>query len=439
MSERYYRIKGGIPLDGIVEVLGAKNAVSKQLVASVLTNKTCIFTNVPPIAEITQVLEMLSEIGSQYEWLSHHTLKIQTPEIKKNEIDQKFQKYTRIPILFLGPLLGRTGRAKVPIPGGCKIGSRPVDFHIAAVEAMGAKITATDTHFEVSASLGLKGTNINLAYPSVGATENVIFCSVVANGKTIINNAAIEPEIIDTINCLNKMVAQVKVRLENRHIEIDGRQELKGTVHHAITDRIEAASFAIAAVATDGFVTVKNAQAEYLSSFLGTLTKIGGQFSTQDGCIIFFRKDSKLKPTHIETDVHPGFMTDWQQPFTVMLTQADGTSVIHETVYEKRFGYAETLARMGADINVVTYCLGKKPCRFYGRDFEHSCVIKGPSKLRASNIEIPDLRAGFAHIIAALIADGTSNIYGINLLERGYASVPERLRNIGAQIEEREC
>ena len=192
IGPKYYRIKGGIRLGGEIKIAGAKNALTKQLVASLLTTEPCVFTNVPRITEIDKVLEMLGEIGSNYGWLNKHTLQIETPKILNAKIDQKFQRYNRIPILLLGPLLHRAGTATVPIPGGCKIGSRPVDFHIAALELMGAKINSTDLYYQAN-SVGLKGTDITLPYPSVGATENIILSSVLAKGKTTIRNAAIEP------------------------------------------------------------------------------------------------------------------------------------------------------------------------------------------------------------------------------------------------------
>ena|SRR3989344_3418905 len=219
-----------------------------------------------------------------------------------------------------------------------------------------------------------------------------------------------------------------------RCIVIKGVKNLQGTNHHTISDRIEAASFATLALATNGQITVHGVASEHLTTFLNAFSKVGGDFTVRGAKLTFFRKIGHMNPINIETGVHPGFMTDWQQPFVVMLTQVKGTSVVHETVYEKRFDYTKILNSMGAKIDLSKLCFGE-PCRFNGQNHLHSCVISGPTRLLATNIEMPDLRAGFAHIIAALIAEGTSNIYGIDQLERGYADVPEKLKSIGASIE----
>lgn len=431
MSERCYKIKGGSKLNGTISVSGAKNAISKQLVASLLTGDSCTFTNVPDIVEIKTVLGMLAEIGAEYSW-SDRRLIIKTSKIANAGISQKFAKYNRIPILFIGPLLHRAGEAEVPIMGGCRIGSRPIDFHIEVLKTLGAEVEVTENSYKVRADR-LKGASISLNYPSVGATENAIISSVLAEGTTVISNAAIEPEIIDTILFLQKMGAHIMVDVDRR-IVIEGVKSLRGATHRTLPDRIEVASFAVAAVATDGEIEIENARQEDLVTFLNVLRQVGGGFKVKDSGITFFRERA-LSSVHVETDVHPGFMTDWQQPFVVMLTQASGTSVVHETVYEKRFGYTETLNEMGADIELLNTCLGSKTCRFRDRDYKHSAIVRGPTRLKASRIEIPDLRAGFAHVIAALMAEGTSEIHGIEYLERGYANVPEKLKAIGVSIE----
>lgn len=435
-NTKCYRIKGGNRLEGEIRLAGAKNALSKQLVASLLTDKPCIFTNVPRIGEVEKVLEMLSEIGSRIEWLDEHELKIQTPLVINPSISSKFQKYNRIPILLIGPLLHRVVRpVVVPIPGGCRIGSRPVDFHINALESMGAKISSDDFNYEAVANNGLHGIYVTLPYPSVGATESIILSAVLAQGKTVITNAAIEPEIWDTVCFLIKMGADISCR-GTREIVINGVRRLDGATHHTISDRIEAASYAILALATDGYIKIQNAVWDHLRYFIGAFRQAGGDYKQDDGSITFFRSSGLkcLKPKTIRTDVHPGFMTDWQQPLTVALTQAFGTSIVHETVYENRFDYTHTLIEMGADIQLSPYCVGQK-CRFFEKKFLHSAIINGPTPLRATTMTIPDLRAGFAHIIAALIAEGTSDIYGISQLERGYENVAGKLKSLGASIE----
>ena len=430
---RRYKITGGRPLEGTVTVGGAKNAIGKQLVATLLTTEPCIFRNVPRIAEIGAVLNMLSEVGTEAMWLGPDTLKLQTKHITTPNVSSRYSGFNRIPILLLGPLLHRAGEASVPVVGGCPIGPRPVDFHLRALESLGASIDEFDGGYKAT-SRGLSGAVIRLPFPSVGATENSLFAAVLARGATVIENAAIEPEIFDTILFLQKMGARITVDVDRR-IVIEGVDALFGAEHSPVTDRIEVASFAAAAVATNGDIYVRNARQSQMTSFLNHLTKVGGGFQADNDGIRFFRRHSKLRPIHIETDVHPGFMTDWQQPFAVLLTQAEGTSVLHETVYENRFGYTEALQKMGATIDLTDFCLGQKPCRFAGHGHPHSCIIRGRSKLHGSPIQIPDLRAGFAYIIAALVADGHTELTGIEYLERGYSEVPEELRGINAQIE----
>ena len=428
-----YRICGGYKLQGTVTAGGAKNAIGKQLVASLLTDEPCILTNVPRITEISAILEMLADIGTTHEWLNDDTLMVQTATIVNTVVSQKYSGFNRIPILMLSPLLHRAGEVTVPTVGGCRIGPRPVDFHIGALETMGAKIEVDDDRY-MATGRELRGTTIRLPYPSVGATENTLIAATLARGTTVIENAAVEPEVIDTILFLQKMGALIQVDVDRRII-IEGVAKLHGATHRAMTDRIEVASFAAAAIATNGRITVRYAQQEHMISFLNNLRKVGGNFVVDQEGITFFRAHDELRGTHIETDVHPGFVTDWQQPFVVLLTQARGVSVVHETVYEDRFGYTQALRKMGADIDLSTSCLGNKFCRFLNRDHLHSCIVRGPTRLRGSSITIPDLRAGFAYIIAALVAEGVSEISGIRYIERGYANVPDKLQSIGASIQ----
>jgi len=427
----HYRIEGGQPLRGDIAVLGAKNALNKQLVATLLTREPCVLRGIPRIAEVDTILKMLTQVGTQHDWLDESTLRLQTEEIQSVNVSQEYSGFNRIPILLLSPLLHRTGQASVPIMGGCRIGPRPVDFHLAALEQMGADVTASDCGFIARGRL--RGCQISLPYPSVGATETAILAAVLAVGTTTISNAAIEPEVIDTILFLQKMGAQISIGV-NRQLTIEGVQEVHGTTHAPVPDRIEAASFAVAAVATDGEICVRNARQEHMTTFLNALRKAGGGFRVEDNGITFFREQSELRPQHLETDVHPGFMTDWQQPFAVLMTQASGVSVIHETVYENRFGYTRALIEMGADIELSDFCMGRAECRFRGRGHAHSAIIRGGTTLHGADIAIPDLRAGFAYIVAALVADGMSRVTGLEYLERGYSDVPARLRSIGAQI-----
>lgn len=432
MREKKYVIEGGQRLEGTVKVQSAKNAISKQLVASVLTNEPCTLENIPRITEVDAVLAMLGEVGTAYEWLDQSTLLVQTPHIENDVVPQEYSGFNRIPILMLGPLLHRAESVTVPIVGGDAIGKRPVDFHLKALEEMGVEIEMDTTSYTARASR-IKGTTIELPYPSVGATENVLITATLAEGTTVIKNAAIEPEIIDTILFLQKMGALIRVDVD-RKIIVEGVQKLHGARHRPISDRIEAASFAAAALATNGKITIRNAQQQHMITFLNALQKVGGGFSVTDEGISFFRASDELRPIHIETDVHPGFMTDWQQPFVVMLTQANGVSIIHETVYENRFGYTELLRQMGANIDLTTACLGSKPCRYAERDHLHSAIIRGVTPLHGLPVDIPDLRAGFAYLIAALVASGETEMTNIRYMERGYANLPDKLEAIGARF-----
>jgi UDP-N-acetylglucosamine 1-carboxyvinyltransferase len=268
----------------------------------------------------------------------------------------------------------------------------------------------------------------------VGATENLILAAVTARGTTVIENAAMEPEVVDLVLFLQKMGANIAVDIDRR-IVIQGVERLGGATHRVIEDRIEIASYAAAAVATGGDIEVIGAQQEHLLTFLNALRRVGGNFEVHDRGIRFWA-EGPLIAHHLETDVHPGFMTDWQQPFVVLLTQADGPSVVHETVYENRFGYTSTLARMGANISLTSQCLGSRTCRFANRDFSHSAVITGPTPLQPTDLVIPDLRAGFAYVLAALIAEGTSTLHDIGYLKRGYEDIPGKLGQMGVKVEE---
>ncbi|MBX6391078.1 MAG: UDP-N-acetylglucosamine 1-carboxyvinyltransferase [Frankia sp.] len=427
-----YRIEGGVPLRGEVEVSGAKNSVTKLLVATLLTDEPCTLSRVPRIVEVDVVLGMLTELGAQVEWLDEHRVRIQTPRIANPYLSEAYSGVNRIPILMMGPLLHRVGEAVVPLPGGCRIGKRPVDFHLTGLRAMGAEIVEHPRSVQVK-TLGLAGAHIALPFPSVGATENLLLAAVRAKGTTVISNAAVEPEVIDLILFLQRMGALVDVEVD-RTIVVQGVDRLHGADHTAIPDRIEVASFAAAAVATNGQVHVAGAQQEHVVTFLNHLRRLGGEFRVTDTGITFYR-DRALTATHVQTDVHPGYMTDWQQPLVVLLTQAQGVSVVHETIYEDRFGYTRQLNEMGANIALSTSCLGGKACRFAARDFEHSAVVSGPTPLTAGDLEIPDLRAGFAYVMAALVAYGTSTITGTRFLERGYEDPVGKLRSIGALIE----
>jgi UDP-N-acetylglucosamine 1-carboxyvinyltransferase len=286
----------------------------------------------------------------------------------------------------------------------------------------------------MSAPDGLIGTKIELPYPSVGATEQVLLTAVLAQGKTELSGAAIEPEIMDLINILQKMGAIISVDTD-RVIRIEGVGSLHGYTHRALFDRNEAASWAAAALATDGDIFVGGARQAEMLTFLNVFRKVGGAFEIHDDGIRFFHPGGELKPVVIETDVHPGFMTDWQQPLVVALTKAHGVSIVHETVYEQRFGFTDALVKMGATIQLHSDCLGAHPCRFGQRNFQHSAIISGPSHLTGADVEVPDLRGGVSHLIAALSATGTSRVSNVGIISRGYENFIEKLRALGADFE----
>ncbi len=426
-------IKGGKKLVGEITLSGAKNATTKMMIATLLTDEPCELGNAPAIGDVDITGELCRMLGTSIV-RDGHILKLHTPEIKNFRV-ASLSRRNRIPILALGPLLARAGEAEIPFLGGDKIGARPVDMHLSGLRAMGAEIVVKDDKYIAKAPDGLAGANITLKFPSVGATENIILAATLAKGRTTIKNAAKEPEVIGLIKMLQKMGAIIEIGA-HRTIYIDGVSKLRGVAHEILPDRNEAVSFACLAVATAGNILVRGALQDHLITFLSALRRIGGEYEVEQDGIRFFRNDG-LKAATIETDTHPGFMTDWQQPFGVLLTQAEGTSTIHETVYEDRFGYAEDLNKMGADIKIFSKCLGELQCRFNGLNFNHSAVINGPKKLHGANLTVRDLRSGIAHIIAALVAEGETTIDGIEEIDRGYEHLDERLRALGASIDRR--
>lgn len=424
-------VNGGRKLEGEVNLQGSKNAATKMMIASLLTDEECELKNFPQIGDTATTFEICQLAGAEV-GAKGSIIRLKTPEIKNFDLT-KLTKRNRIPILALGPLLARVGEAIIPPLGGDKIGPRPIDIHLDSLRSLGAKIEITDDFLRAEAKNGLKGAEIKLRYPSVGATENTIFVAVLAKGRTIVRNAAIEPEITDLIKMLQKMGAIIGLGAD-RTVYIDGVKKLRGASHSVLPDRNEAVSFAcLAAAGNKNKIKVKRAVHDDLITFLNEFRKAGGEYRVENDGIIFWRGD-KLSAVKFETDTHPGFMTDWQQPFAILLTQANGVSIIHETVYEDRFHYAEDLNLMGADIKIFSKCLGELPCRFNGKNYEHSAMISGPTPLFGRNIAISDLRAGMAHLIAALIAQGESVIEGVEEIDRGYEKIDERLKKLGADI-----
>lgn len=423
-------LNGGKPLSGRVHVGGAKNAATKMIIASLLTNEPVILQNCPLIGDVDITIELCESLGAI---VQRHgtTFTLHTPRIT-NTIVKRQSRTNRLSILALSPLLHRAGEAELPMVGGDAIGPRPVDYHLEALRQMGAIIEETASGYRAHAS-SLHGTNITLPYPSVGATENIIFAAVLADGRTRLENAASEPEILDLVRLLQQMGAIIEFGA-NRSLTIDGVERLHGATYRILPDRLETASFANLALATNGEITVDGAQQSELMTYLNTVRRIGADYEVTPEGITFRRGNKPLVGIELETDTYPGFATDWQQPTVVVLTQAKGLSVVHETVYEDRFGYTETLRTMGAEIGVFSKCLGELSCRYHSRGQRHSAVINGPTPLHGTDIEIPDIRAGMAHVIAALTATGSSNLTGIHHLERGYEAFWDKLTAVGADF-----
>lgn len=433
------KVKGKSKLSGKLKVAGAKNATTKLLVASLLSDKKSVFHNVPSIGDVEITINLIKELGADVQWdREKGDLEIITKEIKSSYIPQRYSGANRIPILLIGALLGRTqDDIIIPTVGGDQIGKRTVDFHIEALKKLGATVEYREMKKEgaylAHAYQGLSGNVIELPYPSVGATENSILAAVRANGITVIKNAAIEPEICDLICFLQKLGSQISFE-ETRTIRIEGRKEFKEVEHTVIPDRIEAASYGMAAIASKGKVFIEGVYHPHLLAFLSKLESLGGGYTIKKNGIEFFYAGPLKGGVLVQTDVHPGFMTDWQQPLTVLFTQCQGLSILHETVYENRFGYTSTLKEMGADITLFKECLGHKCCRFTTQNHHHSMVVRGVTPLYGKEIVVPDLRAGFAYLMAALIAEGESVISNVSYLERGYEKIVEKMGCLGAEI-----
>lgn len=428
-------VHGGKPLVGRVDVKGAKNLVTKAMVAALLGESASVLKDVPFISDVEIVSRLLQLHGVVIEHSADGVMTLDPTKVasaRMADIDAHAGS-SRIPILFCGPLLHRLGEAFIPGLGGCHIGDRPIDFHFEVLRNFGAVIEELENGTRLSAPKGLHGAKIKLPYPSVGATEQVLLTAVRAGGLTELSGAAIEPEIMDLIAILQKMGAIISVDTD-RVIRIEGVNELKGYSHRAIFDRNEAASWACAALATNGNIFVGGARQQDMTTFLNVYRKVGGAFEIEDDGIRFWHPGGDLKPVVLETDVHPGFMTDWQQPLVVALTQAKGLSIIHETVYENRFGFTDALVQMGAQIQIYKECLGGTACRFGQRNFNHSAVISGPTPLHAADIRVPDLRGGFSHMVAALAAKGTSNVTNVQLISRGYEHFLQKLTDLGADF-----
>lgn len=436
-----YIITGGKKLSGEVTISGAKNVAVKAIVAACLTTDPVVIHNVPLIADVEIVLDLVRGIGGEVTH-SDHTITINIPKINTHIIPLEAGAKTRTSILFLAPLLARAKEAIIPNPGGCRIGARPIDRIVSGLEKMNVKIVyhSEDGYFHATTG-GLFGTTYKFNKSSHTGTETLIMTAVLAKGKTIIENAALEPEIDSLIELLNQMGAQIK-RLEGRKIEIKGTDKLHGTEFTLPQDRNEVVTMAVASVLTGGEIKIKNLDFSTLGAFLKACEETGILVEKENGATRFYIKDA-LKPTNIITAPYPGFMTDWQGPWAILMTQAEGKSTILETVYENRFGYMEELLKMGARIQFVSDNVTNPSEMFNfnyeeGTEYKQKIEITGKTDLHNAVLEMLDLRSGATVVLAALIAHGKTVIYGVEQVERGYEKFDERLRKLGAEIETEE-
>ncbi|RKS67764.1 UDP-N-acetylglucosamine 1-carboxyvinyltransferase [Actinomadura pelletieri DSM 43383] len=430
MVEKLWRIEPSGPLRGDVTVRGAKNAVSKHMVAAMLGDEPSTIGNAPDVGEVGITAGMLEHVGMTVE-RSGGEVTVVPGGVSDPSVGKAFTGLNRIPILMLGPLLHRAGEAFVPLVGGDPIGRRPVDFHVEALKAFGAEVTHAADGIHARASR-LVGTRIDLPYPSVGATETVLLAAVRAVGKTVIRNAATEPEIIELALFLQRMGARISFA-PDRRIVVEGVERLSGAQTRLGGDRIEAFSYLVAGLVTRGEVRVHGCPQDRLVTAITTLTRMGARFEITDEWIMASAPDG-LTPAAVQTDTHPGFATDWQTPLMVLFTQADGMSVLHETVYENRLAYVPALQSMGAEIEVYDTCLGGPACRYHDTAALHSAVVRGVSKLRGGDVTMPDIRAGFSAVLAAAVAEGPSTLRGVHHIERGYHRPVEQFQALGLSL-----
>ena len=436
MKNISYIIKGGIPIYGRILCTGAKNLATKAMVASLLSNEITVLRGVPNIGDVDITKQLLISAGVKVECKQKaNTMSIDAAKITRYQASSVDITTNRVPILLLSILLHRFGKASVPIVGGDNIGTRNVNYHIEAIKKFGAEVFKEDNKYIAYSKNKLKACHIDLPYPSVGATETCLFLSVLAKGTSIINNIAIEPEIIQLIIMLRSMGASISFN-NKRKLIINGVERLSGTNFFIVNDRIEAASWACLACASNGKIEVSGINPNLLKNFLPYFSEIGGGFKVlTNNAILFFRK-RPLRSTKIETDVYPGFSTDLQQPFVTILTQAHGTSIVHETVHEKRFEYLHILNRLGAMTETVSTCLGPTHCRYKNQKHLHSAIIYGPTKLQSISkpLKIPDLRAGLAYLVAAVLSHGETKLDAGEQIERGYGNLVKKLKDTNIQL-----
>lgn len=408
-------ISGGKRLQGTVKIDGAKNSSLSIMAATLLTKDVCILRNVPRLTDVETMSDVIRKLGVKVEWKEENSLYIDSDDFNNYEAPYELVKMMRASILVMGPLLARLKRAKISLPGGCAIGARPVDYHLKGFEALGAQVEVEKGYIEAKVNT-LKGVEIYLDFPSLGATENIMMAACLAEGVTTIENAAKDPEVVELGHFLNKMGAKVE-GLGTDLIKIEGVKKLHGVDYTIIPDRIEAGTYMIAAAITGGDVLIEKADLLLLKPLIVKLEEAGVRIELEKNLIKVIGPD-RVKAVDIKTLPFPGFPTDMQPQFMALCCVARGTSVITETVFEKRFAHIGDLIRMGADIKVE------------GR----SAIIKGVKTLSAAPVMASDLRGGAALILAGLIAEGTTELSRIYHLDRGYAKLEEKLNALGADI-----
>ncbi len=408
-------IKGGRPLHGHVRVSSAKNAVLPIIVATLLPDSPSTIIDAPHLEDVKTICSVIESLGGNI-LLRDNAMIFDTTTVDKTEASYELMSRMRASFLIMGPLLAKKRHAKIALPGGCMIGSRPIDLHLKAFEAMGAKVTVGNGYVEASVPEGLKGATIYLDFPSVGATENILMAAAVADGKTVIENAAEEPEIVDLVTFLNSMGANIKGAGTNV-IRVEGVKHLYGASHTVIPDRIEAGTFIIAAAMAGGDVVVDNVLSEHLKPLLAKLGEAGVKV-IKDIDSVRVISDGHIHSTDIKTLPYPGFPTDLQAQFMAMMTIGDGTSTVTETVFENRFMHVGELRRMGANIEVE----GRK------------AIVHGVPFLQGAFVRATDLRAGATLVLAGLAAHGVTEVGDLRHIDRGYDHLVEKLRGLGADI-----
>jgi len=410
-------VTGGTPLHGSVRIAGAKNAVLKLMAAAALTDEPVLLRNVPKISDVMIMRETMGDIGFGVRRVNGDALEITAADADWLFVPLEAAMKMRSSFILLGPLLTRFGRVIISNPGGDRIGRRPVDLHVAAMESLGATVEYKNGYYFASAPQGLRGARIEFPYVTVMGTENALLAAVLARGTTVIDNAAREPETDDLIAMLCAMGARIE-RTAPHRLEVEGVDRLRGVEHQVIGDRLEAGTFAIAAAVTGGEVEISGVDPAHLGAFLDVLGGMGVPFEAMvDGLRV--RAADGYRPCEVETAPYPGFATDLQAPLAVLMTQADGDSRIHETIYEDRLDYTLELVKMGAVIEI---------------EDQHTACVAGPTQLHGREVTISDLRAGATLVLAALAADETSVISGIEHVDRGYEQIEAKLVALGAQI-----